>query len=138
MLTKSDLQKLAEMRMSEAVVLCEAGHFSGAYYLAGYAAELALKACIASSFRPNTIPDKKLVNDIYTHRVQDLVRLAGLEAERTTRAKDDLAFAENWEYVQAWSEDKRYAFINEQDARLLIEALRDRSHGVFEWIKTHW
>src|SRR5690242_7885063 len=43
----TDFKKLAEIRMAEARTLLKARHYDGAYYLAGYAVECALKACIA-------------------------------------------------------------------------------------------
>jgi hypothetical protein len=41
--TRADFQKLADMRIKEAGILLAAGEFDGAYYLAGYAVECALK-----------------------------------------------------------------------------------------------
>ena len=69
MLTKEDLEALSETRLQDAILLLESGRASSAYYLAGYAVELALKACIAKSFHPNAIPDKAFVNEIYTQQL---------------------------------------------------------------------
>jgi HEPN domain-containing protein len=66
MLTRHHLQHLAETRLIEATVLLERRHSSGAYYLAGYAAELGLKAIVAGKFRGDEIPDKSFVNSVYT------------------------------------------------------------------------
>lgn len=65
MLTKGDLEKLAQVRLDDALLLAHAGRSSSAYYLAGYAVELALKACISKLFQPNVIPDKGLIDAIY-------------------------------------------------------------------------
>jgi HEPN domain-containing protein len=46
-MTRWDLQKLAEDRLLDAEALLAAGRWSAAYYLAGYAVECAIKACIA-------------------------------------------------------------------------------------------
>jgi hypothetical protein len=46
MLTKNDLESLVQVRLDDAIFLLQANHSSSAYYLAGYAVELALKACI--------------------------------------------------------------------------------------------
>ena len=99
MLTKIGLQELARSRLAESVALFEAGHFSGAYYLGGYAIELALKACIAASFQPDTIPDRGFVERIYTHDLRKLVELAGLEVDRLAKVAADNTFAQNWEYI---------------------------------------
>jgi len=138
MLTKALLQPLANTRLSEAIALLDAGHYSGAYYLGGYAAELSLKACIAGLFLPDTIPDKRFVEKIYTHDLGNLVKLAGLDADRHAKATADRTFAENWEYIQGWSEDARYKVTAETTARLFIDALRAPDHGVYEWIRSHW
>jgi HEPN domain-containing protein len=139
MLTRLHLQQLAEQRLTEAVVLLEKGHPSGAYYLAGYAAELGLKAIIAGKFRGNEIPDKGFVNSIYTHSLATLVDRSGLKADLENRQRQDQRFATNWEIVKDWNEDSRYEIIPENDARELIEALSaDSASGVFPWIRAHW
>jgi hypothetical protein len=75
---RSTFQQLAELRLTEARLLLDNGLPSGAYYLAGYAIECALKARIAAEFRANEIPDKARVNSIYTHNLGILLGLAGL------------------------------------------------------------
>lgn len=138
MLRREDLQTLAVARLTEAISLFENAHYSGAYYLGGYAIELSLKAFIANSFQSGTIPDRKHVESIYTHDLAKLVEVAGLKLERLARAKNDAAFARHWEYVAEWTESARYTIVDEEKAHTLIDALRDPDHGVFEWIKTHW
>jgi hypothetical protein len=44
---RETMRKLAMARLAEARILLDAGEFSGAYYLAGYAIECAIKARIA-------------------------------------------------------------------------------------------
>jgi HEPN domain-containing protein len=74
---RGDLRRLSRLRIHEARILLRAGGFQGAYYLAGYAVESALKACIAQQFQRHDIPDRKLVNDVYTHDMDKLLDLAG-------------------------------------------------------------
>ena len=74
-------QQLAELRLNEAKLLFQEHQPSGAYYLAGYAIECAFKAIISAQFRANEIPDKALVNRVYTHDLADLIKLAGLESQ---------------------------------------------------------
>src|SRR5919106_3680906 len=45
----------------------QAGEPSGAYYLAGYAVECGLKACIAKQVRRHEFPDRTTVNQSHTH-----------------------------------------------------------------------
>ena len=91
---RTTFQRLAELRLSEARLLAHGGHPSGAYYLAGYAIECALKAYIAAQLRENEIPDRAFVNDIYTHDLRKLIRLAGLEAELDRARQADPAFGQ--------------------------------------------
>ena len=46
-MNRGDLQLLANIRLDEAKALLAASLPAGAYYLAGYAVECGLKACIA-------------------------------------------------------------------------------------------
>lgn len=44
--TRTEFRELADQRLDEAKALLDLGKWAGAFYLAGYAVELALKACI--------------------------------------------------------------------------------------------
>jgi len=45
----------------------------GAYYLAGYAVECALKACIAKKTQRHEFPDKRRVDASHTHNLIQLL-----------------------------------------------------------------
>jgi HEPN domain-containing protein len=63
---RGDFQRLAELRLKEAKALCAAGMYDGAYYLAGYAVECAIKACIAKRTKAEEFPPKpKVVQDYW-------------------------------------------------------------------------
>ena len=72
-MTRADLQKLADEKLSDAQVLFNAKSWSNAYYLVGYALELAIKACIAKSFKADAVPDKDLVIKTYSHEFPKLI-----------------------------------------------------------------
>jgi HEPN domain-containing protein len=135
---RKDLQILARTRLAEAKVLLGAGRQDGAYYLAGYAVECGLKACIAKGTQRHDFPDKKSVDGSYTHNLRDLVKVANLELARLEEAKRDPAFRNNWDVVQRWSEQSRYLRRDLGLAQALLEAIGDRKHGVLPWIKRHW
>ena len=101
---RGTFQRLAELRLSEAKLLAKQGYPSGAYYLAGYAVECALKAHIAAQFKENQIPDRAFVNDIDTHDLKKLIRLAGLEAELDSARQADVVFGQRWTVVEKWTE----------------------------------
>src|SRR5271165_71425 len=106
-MTRTDLQKLAAIRLDEAKLLLAANAPDGAYYLAGYAVECALKACIARSTKRHEFPDKKRANDSYVHDAKKLIVVAGLESEWREAMKRS-EFAWRWETVFKWSEESRY------------------------------
>lgn len=138
MLTKEDLQKLAEIRLEDAVLLFQNNKASSAYYLAGYSVELAIKACAAKLFQNNIIPDKNLVNALYTHSLEQLMATSGLLPELKDAIKDDSIFGANWGIVTKWNESSRYEFWDPMSAASLIGAIIDKDHGVFSWVKNHW
>lgn len=138
MLAKADLEVLAATRLEDARLLVQAGRASSAYYLAGYAVELALKACIAKIFQPDAIPDKAFVLEIYTHSLEKLLGTAGLRAQFDADSKTDPQLGTNWGIAREWTEASRYSLWDSTAAQSLIDAIEDRDHGVFQWVKKHW
>lgn len=135
---RKDLQVLSRIRVREAKALLRVGLHDGAYYLAGYAVECALKACIAKGTQRHEFPDKKKVEASHTHNLRDLARLANLEDSRLHLARSDSIFRSNWDIVESWSEQDRYRRQRPENAQALVEAVDDRRHGIIAWIKLHW
>lgn len=137
-MNKTELENLAAIRIKEAEVLLAAGCYQGAYYLAGYALECTLKACIAKQVKEFDFPDKKLANDSYTHNLVSLLIPAGLTQELKEQEKQDREFRLNWAIVIKWSEESRYKFaIKEQDANELFNAITDNESGILSWLKKY-
>jgi hypothetical protein len=134
---RKDFQDLADVRVAEAEALLQGTFFDGAYYLAGYAVECALKACIAKQTQAFDYPPKN-GQKYYTHRIKELVGLAGLEVELDLAAKADLVLGSNWAFVLSWTEESRYDRKDQADAEALFKAITDSSHGVLPWIKARW
>jgi len=112
--------------------------YDACYYLAGYAVECALKACIARKFRANTIPDRNEVNRTYSHDLARLVEVAGLQVELERRL-DNAGFGENWNLVKDWRPDRRYELATTRgEARALLEAITDPQNGILVWLSKHW
>jgi hypothetical protein len=114
------------------------GLFDGAFYLAGYAVECALKACIAKGTRRGEFPERKKVESSHTHNLVELIKVAELDKARLERAGKDAAFRNNWDVVRSWSEQSRYERQQQESARTLLAAIGDRRHGVIPWIKQQW
>lgn len=79
-MNRNDFQQLSESRVKEAKALLDAGFPGGAYYLAGYAVECALKACIAKRTREHDFPEKES-QGYYVHDLRKLVGFARLTIE---------------------------------------------------------
>jgi HEPN domain-containing protein len=137
-LNRKELQALSRIRLREARALAKLGMNDGAYYLAGYSVECALKACIARSTQRHDFPDKRKADSSYTHSVEKLLKVADLEEARAEEARRDTAFRDSWDRVQWWSGQSRYSTTSGEDARGLIDAVSDRNHGVLRWLKRYW
>ena len=137
-MNRVDFQQIAEVRFEEARSLLGSGFSDGAYYLAGYAIECALKACIAKRTREHDFPDKKLANESHTHSLRELLRLADLSGALQSAIQQDAALEDRWATVTNWSEASRYQRTDAQLAASLIEAIEDNSGGVLPWIRLHY
>jgi len=81
-LNRAHWRQLAEDRVLDAEALLQAGRWSGAYHLAGYAVECGLKACVLAHIENQNADvifrERNYSNSCWTHKIQDLVNLAGL------------------------------------------------------------
>lgn len=137
--TRAEFQGLAEERLTEAKALLDLGKWDGAYYLAGYAVELALKACIIKMLMAtDAFPEKGFSNDCYTHAIDTLVGRADLKVPRELATNLDSDLKANWSTVLKWSEQKRYHRISEMEAEELYAAIADEAHGLLPCIKMQW
>lgn len=138
-MNRIDLQVLSETRLSDAIVLLGASRWAAAYYLFGYAIECGLKACAVRQFRQDEVPDKTIVNDFYTHRLDKLLGIAGIKAALEDRTGRDAAFQISWNTVRDWNETSRYDHaISEVKARDMHFAVADPASGVLTWLRTQW
>ena len=132
------LQTLARLRIKEARILLQAGCYEGAYHLAGYAVECGLKACIAKRTRRYEFPDRKVVQESYTHDLSKLVRVAGLSNALEQEIRRSPVFEANWAVVKEWNVDSRYRRPTRREAEDLYSAIVSRRDGVMRWIRQHW
>jgi HEPN domain-containing protein len=135
---RKDFQELSRIRLKEAKALLDLGLWDGAYYLAGYAVECALKACIAKATQRYEFPERRKVESSYSHNLEDLVKVAGLDDDRLDRADKDPEFRRYWNTARLWSEQSRYRRNSRESAQELIAAAGDSRHGVLSWLKAHW
>jgi HEPN domain-containing protein len=132
--TFSSCKKLACMRIEEAKILYENKHYSGAYYLAGYAIELGLKAFFCKKVKKYTFPDKQATNNVYTHDLNNLRKACGLKEEFDKDTRKDSSLVKNWELVKDWNEKSRYSQNKKLDSKDLINSVE----VILKWIQTKW
>ena len=130
--SRTDLQLLAEAKLSDASFLFESGRFSNAFYLAGYAVEFGLKACIARQIQAEAIPDRALVAKVFTNQFDQLVGLAGLKGDLRQYQDLNALFQANWAIAGEWAPDVRYEAIDRANAHLLVSAIGDPQNGVLQ------
>ena len=137
-MNRQDFQNLAGIRLQEAGILLQNGHYSGAYYLSGYVIECALKACIAKYTQEFDFPDKQVAIDSHTHDLIKLVKNAKLVEELASR-RSDPKFGSNWLLViEHWKPESRYKTYTEQESRDMYSAIADPDYGVFQWLQQHY
>jgi hypothetical protein len=138
-MTRDNLQEISKQRRRESAALLRAGLYPGAYYLAGYSIECALKACVARQTKKYEFPDKRLANECWTHDLKKLVQLAGVWQDLERDMKTNSALQLNWTIVKDWSEDTRYdRTITRAQAKDLYSACTTRRNGILPWIRKRW
>jgi HEPN domain-containing protein len=126
-MNRNDFQEITEVGLRESKALLAAGFPEGAYYLAGYAVECALKACIAKRTQEHDFPEKESRN-YYSHDLEELLGFAKLRTELDQSMRTNPAMKTNWIIVQDWSEASRYdRNKTDQEAAELLEAIEDQA-----------
>ena len=115
------------------------GQIGGAYYIGGYAIELALKA-IACKKLDVEIFDKEAVSrqvskSFMIHDIDDLVTLSGITRTLKNASMSDEILQLSWSRVSAWSEQRRYDLAcSVVSAEVFVLSLKI----VIKWLQQHW
>ena len=134
-----DFQRLAVERLEDAKVLLAAHRYSAAFYVGGYAIECSLKACICKKTKAGDFPPRpEEIRRIYTHKLVDLARSAGIEADLEKERKSNPNFELNWKVVEGWSEEDRYQQKTQKEATDLVAEIDDPKYGVIQWLRKSW
>ena len=136
--SRAMFQRVALCRNEEARILFAAKQYGGAYYLAGYAIECALKAVICCQFQRHTLPSKKLVFDSFDHDLEKLLAVAGLKTDHDVTRKNDPIFELNWSIIREWRPESRYRTHTKDAAKDLIEAVGQGPSSFIDWVQTRW
>lgn len=138
-MNRADFKKLSALRLKEARFLLKAGLYDGAYYLAGYAVECAIKACICKRTKRFDFPDKDLANKVWTHDLKALLAAAGLADELASASKSNKGLSENWTIVKDWKEARRYDMnMSRSVANDFYSACTRKPAGVVSWLRARW
>ena len=143
-MNRAQLQRLAQAKVDDALVLLAAGRWPTAYYVAGYAVEFALKACVLRHIDDTgrIFADADYLRSLsacWTHDFTKLVKLAGLEADFGRAHGANPTLKRYWDTAAGWTEASRYwETTTEADARELFEAITHDPDGVLTWIRTRW
>ncbi|MCP4700964.1 MAG: hypothetical protein GY862_29530 [Gammaproteobacteria bacterium] len=139
-MNRTEFQQLSDERIEDARALLAASRWSGAYYLAGYALECALKSCVlVYVVRTGIIfEDKKFAEKCWTHNLETLVKQANLTTERGLAIAKNAQLGSNWLTAKDWSETVRYRLSTQQQAENLFDAITNSTDGVLQWVKNRW
>lgn len=143
-MSRAELQANADARLGDAQTLLDAGRWSGAYYLAGYAVELALKSCVLAHIEKTGVIFKNkdyansLGNKIWVHDLAKLADAANLTDSFDAESKANHDFGSSWAVVKKWDETTRYNPKSEEEAKELLEAITHDVNGVLPWLRTRW
>lgn len=139
-MNRLELRQLSAERIDDAQALLAAKQWSGAYYLAGYSLECALKSCVLAYIERTGIifEDKKFAEKCWTHDIEELVRQADLTVERGKAIGANPKLSDSWQIAKDWSELSRYQTSTQLQAEELFNALTDANDGVLPWIKAYW
>ena len=153
----TEIKKLAQTRLEEAEILCQAGKYDGAYYLAGYSIELTLKARICEKLEIDNLFDDSDKQDeninavrknFKTHDISQLLIFCGLFKKlQRDKALNRVLMKTYGDFIapsnknNKWSEQVRYSFaiggtFKEIFVKDFITLLKDQQ-GLLEWIKNN-
>jgi hypothetical protein len=117
-ITPEELKSLSEGKLIDAAILLKEGRFDTAYYLCGYAIELALKRRICLTLDWDGFPKKDFpdLGSFKTHKLAPLLTMSGLEKKIK---KDYLSV---WSVVVDWDPEIRYSSqgVDQQVAEVML------------------
>ena len=121
MISKIELEDLANNRLEDANVLMIANRFDAAVYLCGYAIELGLKHRICETLDwegfPSTTREFENYKSFKVHNLNVLLHLSGFERKIKTE------YVEEWSIVNTWNPESRYTLSENLDKETVEEMI---------------
>ncbi len=139
-MNRAQLRQLAEDRLLDAERLLAGDRWAGAYYLAGYAVECGLKACIMAHVEAvgAIFQDRKFSEKCWTHDLEELLKLGNLKPALDADAAVNPSLSTNWALAKDWKETSRYEQKTQLEAQALYDAIANHPDGVLPWIRIRW
>ena len=148
--TPEIIRNLAALRLEEAQILARNGKPDGAFYLAGYSVELALKAKVAELLglpgifdEQNTAQQFTGLNElrrlVKTHNLTLLLVMSGLKPAFDQLRITDVRFATVANWLNDWNEGLRYrspGSVTSTGVAHFIVSLAE-TNGILQWIERH-
>lgn len=144
------IRAIATLRLAEARTLANNGQPEGAFYLAGYAVELALKARITERLEMPWLFDEsstasadqftglgELRKLLKSHNILLLLAVAGLKPAYDRRKTQDKSFVKYKSLLEGWNEGIRYQLPGTKsvgDAQSFLTFLTG-PNGFLQWIE---
>ncbi|MBD2756401.1 hypothetical protein [Spirosoma validum] len=146
-----EFQELAVLRLDEANILLTQNYPDGAFYLAGYAVECALKSAICKTLNIDDFFDTysskahgaKVKDDIVqkfkTHDYGTLLVLSGLYFKLETAITADIPLGDAWTIIRtlSWTEQYRYE-TSVRKEQAAVQSFIDSVNIFLQWIRPHW
>jgi HEPN domain-containing protein len=145
---QADIEALAHEKLQDAECLLNNNRYDGAYYLAGYAVELLLKAKVCKTigiqdFFDFSNPKKTklsvknpdiLYKPYKVHDPAQLLILSGIYSEFQDDSSKDVNLKKHWSIVSKWDENSRYLTgITDIDVKNFIISIKE----IMQWIQKY-
>lgn len=148
--TRTGLIALTNQRLADADALLQTANTDAAFYIGGYAVELALKAAICKTLdrddfyetdrsnRSVMYVQDKVMREFKTHNFSDLLILSGLSTKLNTAIQADAALEQAWADFKfmGWSEQSRYELGNRTAGEVVNFV--ENTKTVVSWISNYW
>lgn len=140
LITGEQLKELAQHRLDESRLLYPGGYYQGAYYMAGYAVEFALKALICKRLGVEVFVKGhgfgQVSDALHTHHLPTLLVFAGLFPNLQDEKIANKNLFQDWSKVSEWTEQRRYEPLtcSQQTVINFINAVE----RIMQWILKHY
>ena len=151
--TRENVILLAEKKLESSEILFNSDCSDDAFYLAGYALELFLKARICKNLNiPNfydfknsknwsltdsiekRINEDNLYKPFKVHNYLQLFILSGLYLEFKSELRTELALKTDWQTVRDWDENSRYKDgKNKEEVKSFIDSIKN----IVSWLRKY-